>query len=219
MIEIYITNLGKYVEGALCGEYLKLPATREDVKALLSRIGVDGVRYEEIFITDYETEIEGLSKHMGEYESVDELSYLAVLLSGMNDWDMKKFEAVLEYGEYTGSVKDLINLTQNLDCYEYNPDIMSDQELGYYYVDELGVLEVPDYLTNYIDYEAYGRDIRMDEGGLFTDNGYVTDGRDTFTEYYGGRDDLPNEHRIFSYPEQLEVIPDDQSLKLTLKPR
>ena len=37
MIEAYVTNLGKYNEGHLQGEYLKLPATTEDVQALLFR--------------------------------------------------------------------------------------------------------------------------------------------------------------------------------------
>ena len=41
MIKAYITNLGKYVEGELCGEYLTLPAEKSDVQALLARIGVD----------------------------------------------------------------------------------------------------------------------------------------------------------------------------------
>jgi len=53
MIEAYITNLGKYNEGHLRGEYLKFPATTEEVQTLLSRIGIDGVMYEEYFITDY----------------------------------------------------------------------------------------------------------------------------------------------------------------------
>ena len=88
MIEAYVTNLGKYNEGELCGEYLKLPATREDVKALLSRIGVDGVLYEETFITDYETAIDGLHDCLGEYESVDELNYFADVLSKMDKWDL-----------------------------------------------------------------------------------------------------------------------------------
>ena len=200
MIEAYITNLGKYVEGELCGEYLKLPATREAVEALLYKIGVDGVQYEEWFITDYETEIDGLCEHMGEYESVDELNYLAVLLSEMNEWDIKKFEATVEYGEYTGSVKDLINLAQNLDCYEHIPDVTDDEELGYYYTDGLGTLEVPDYLSNYIDYEAYGRDIRFDEGGEYTDYGYIVSNGDSFKEYYSGQDDIPDAYKIFSSP-------------------
>ena len=214
MIEAYITNLGKYNEGELCGEYLRLPATTEDVKALLARIGVDGVLYEETFITDYETDISGLHSCLGEHESIDELNYLAALLSDMNEWDREKFSAELEYGEYTGSVKDLINLAQNLDCYTFEPDISSDADLGYYYASDLGTLEVPENLEPYIDYEAYGRDIRLEEGGVFTDAGYVVDNRDRFTEYYGGRDDIPDEYRIFEYPDPPERMPIREQLAM-----
>ena len=51
LFEAYITNLGKYNEGELVGETLKFPTTTEEVQALLKRIGVDGVRYEEFFIS------------------------------------------------------------------------------------------------------------------------------------------------------------------------
>ena len=34
---------------------------------------------------------------------------------------------------------------------------------------------VPEYLQNYIDYEAYGRDIALGDAGAFTDYGYVYD--------------------------------------------
>ncbi len=44
--EAYVTNLGKYNEGRLVGEFLKFPTTTEEVQALLKRIGIDGVRYE-----------------------------------------------------------------------------------------------------------------------------------------------------------------------------
>ena len=53
LFEAYITNLGKYNEGELVGETLKFPTTTEEVQALLKRIGVDGVRYEEFFIVQY----------------------------------------------------------------------------------------------------------------------------------------------------------------------
>jgi len=211
VIAAYVTNLGKYNEGDLCGEYLKLPATTEDVKGLLARIGVDGVLYEETFITDYETDISGFHSCLGEYESIDELNYLAALLSDMNEWDREKFSAALEYGEYTGSVKDLINLSQNLDCYEFDPDISSDEDLGYAYAD---TLEVPEHLEPYFDYEAYGRDIRLEEGGVFTDAGYVVDNRDSFTEYYEGRDDIPDEYRIFEYPDPPERMPIREQLAM-----
>ena len=70
LFEAYITNLGKYNEGRLVGETLKFPATTEEVQALLKRIGVDGVRYEEIFITSFDGDVLGLYDHLGEYKEV-----------------------------------------------------------------------------------------------------------------------------------------------------
>ena len=200
LLEAYVTNLGKYNEGQLVGEPLKFPTTAEEVQSLLKRIGVDGIRYEEIFITDYESDVLGLHKCLGEYESLDELNYLAALLSEMDQSDIEKFEAVLDAGEYTGSVKDLINLTQNLDCFEFYPDVHSDEDLGSMYVLEFGGLEVPEHLIDYIDYEAYGRDVRINEGGHFAPGGYVFDNQSRFIEHYTGRDDIPDEYRVFSMP-------------------
>ena len=60
VFEAYITNLGKYAEGQFVGETLKFPATTEEVQSLLKNIGVDGVRYEEFFITAFDGDVMGL---------------------------------------------------------------------------------------------------------------------------------------------------------------
>jgi len=211
MIEAYVTNLGRYVGGHLDGEYLKLPATTEEVQALLKRIHVDGVRYEEIFITDYETAIPGLRDCLGEYESIDELNYLASLLDDMEEWELEKFEAAVDFGEYN-SAKDLINLTQNLDCFEIYPGIEDEDDLGRFYIEEMCTLDVPEHLEPYIDYEAYGRDMNMDEDGRFVNGGYVVRTDDSPTEHYSDRDDIPDEYRIFSYP-----VPEKASIRETIK--
>ena len=197
----YITNLGKYNEGALVGEYLKFPTTTEEVQALLKRIGIDGVRYEEIFITDYDGDMPELYSGFGEYESIDELNYLASLLSEMDENDLEKFEAVLDTGEHSGSVKELINLTQNLDCFEFYSGITSEEELGRMYIQEFDAIPIPEHLIDYIDYEAYGRDVRINEGGSFSGNGYVFDNNRSFIEHYSDREDIPDEYRVFSMPE------------------
>lgn len=199
--EAYITNLGKYNEGALVGEYLKFPTTTEEVQALLKRIGIDGVRYEEIFITDYDGDMPELYSGFGEYESIDELNYLASLLSEMDQSDLEKFEAVLDTGEHSGSVKELINLTQNLDCFEFYSGITSEEELGRMYIQEFDAIQIPEHLIDYIDYEAYGRDVRINEGGNFSGNGYVFDNNSSFIEHYSDREDIPDEYRVFSMPE------------------
>ncbi len=69
-------------------------------------------------------------------------------------------------------------------------------------------LEIPEHLENYIDYEAYGRDMNLDENGLFVDGGYIVENGDGFTEHYNGRDDLPEEYRIFAYPAPEKSIRD-----------
>ncbi|MGI5900615.1 MAG: antirestriction protein ArdA [Christensenellales bacterium] len=151
---------------------------------------MDGVRYEEIFITDYETDIPGLYDCLGEYESIDELNYLAFLLDDLEEWEADKFAAAVSFGEYS-SVKDLINLTQNLDCFELYAGIEDEENLGHYYIEGMCTLEIPEHLDNYIDYEAYGRDMSMDEDGCFTDGGYVVRTGDSLIEHYCGKDDLP----------------------------
>ena len=98
----------------------------------------------------FESDILGLYDHLGEYESIDELNHLAHLLSGMDDDELAKLEAVMDSGEYTGSVKDLINLTQNLDSYDFYPDIDSEEALGRLYIQEFEAVPVPEHLIDYI---------------------------------------------------------------------
>ncbi|WP_143122892.1 antirestriction protein ArdA, partial [Clostridioides difficile] len=107
---------------------------------------------------------------------------------------------------HTRSVKDLINLTQNLDLYRFYPDISDDEGLGRLYADELGTIDIPEHIQNYFDYEAYGRDVRINEGGVFAPGGYVSAVPEGFKEYYHGPQDIPPEHRIFAYPEKAEPV-------------
>lgn len=62
---------------------------------------------------------------------------------------------------------------ENIDDYSLRTDINSDYDLGYEYIAGGGIIDTPDYLVNYIDYEAFGRDLRIDLYGAFTDRGWV----------------------------------------------
>lgn len=213
--EAFITNLGKYNEGELVGEWVKFPTTPEELQKVFERIGIGsqneyGSVYEEWFITDYDCYVDGLYEKLGEYENLDELNYLASKLEELSDAEYEQFQAAMEISDYTSSLKDLINLTDNLDKYELIPGIEDYADLGRLFVDEYGSLEVPEHLKNYIDYEAYGRDIALDEVGSFTDQGYVRDTYDRFTEYYDGdRENIPEEYRVMSSPEEPEELGSD----------
>ena len=205
----FITNLGKYNEGELVGEWVKFPTTAEELKEVFKRIGIGqrddfGQPYEEWFITDYDCYVDGLYDKLGEYENLDELNYLASKLDEMSDSEYAQFQAGMEMGDHCGSLQEIINLTENLDCYEVYPHIADYDDLGRYYIEELEVMQVPEHLQNYIDYEAYGRDVAMDENGSFTDQGYVRDTGDRFCEYYDGeRGSIPDEYRVMAFQDDL----------------
>ena len=205
----FITNLGKYNEGELVGEWVKFPTTAEEMKEVFKRIGIGqrddfGQPYEEWFITDYDCYVDGLYDKLGEYENLDELNYLASKLDEMSDSEYAQFQAGMEMGDHCGSLQEIINLTENLDCYEVYPHIADYDDLGRYYIDELEVMQIPEHLQNYIDYEAYGRDVAMDENGSFTDQGYVRDTGDRFCEYYDGeRGSIPDEYRVMTFQDDL----------------
>ncbi len=205
----FVTNLGKYNEGELVGEWVKFPTTAEEMKKVFDRIGIGqkddfGQPYEEWFITDYDCYVDGLYDKLGEYESLDELNYLASKLDEMSQGEYEQFQAAMEIGDHSGSVQEIINLTENLDCYDVYPDIHDYDDLGRYYIDELDAMQVPEHLRNYIDYEAYGRDVAMEEGGDFTDLGYVRDTGDRFVEVYDGEHgSIPEEYRVMTFQDDI----------------
>ena len=203
--EAFVTNLGKYNEGQLVGEWVKFPTTEEEMQKVFERIGIGstdefGQPYEEWFITDYECPVHGVYDMLGEYESLDKLNYLASRIDEMDKWEQEKFVAIMEAGcDEVSDIDDLINLTYNLDCYDFIPDIHDESDLGYYYVHDAGIYSEKELgpLANYIDYERFGRDVAMDESGRFTDEGYIRNTGDSWNRYYdGSREDIPDEYRI-----------------------
>lgn len=155
IFEAYVTNLGKYNEGELLSEPLKFPAATEEVQAVLKRIGVEGLRYEEYFMAEYVSDIPGLAQSLGEYADIDELNHLAHLLSELNESELDIFSAAVSAGEHTASVGDLINLVHNIGCYDFYRGITDDETLGHIYVEDMEMLDVPEPILPYFDFEAY----------------------------------------------------------------
>lgn len=149
---------------------------------------------------------------LGEYENLDELNYLASKLDEMSQGEYEQFQAAMEIGDHSGSLQEIINLTENLDCYDIYPDIHDHDDLGRYYIEELDAMQVPEHLRNYIDYEAYGRDIALEEGGEFTDLGYVRDTGSSFHEYYDGEHgSIPEEYRVMTFQDAEELTEEEKS--------
>lgn len=163
-IKIFLTNLGKYNEGYLIGKWVKLPISEDELKEVLAEISINE-EYEEYFISDYETTFEGMKYVIGEYTSVQALNALAKEIEALSEDKKEKLAAVLE-SEYCHSIEDVREVVVSLDDYGLIKGIDDDEQLGHYYAEECGYIEsVPKHLRGYFDYEAFGRDIRL-EGSI-----------------------------------------------------
>ena len=96
---------------------------------------------------------------------------------------------------------DLINLVENLDCYDFYIGVSDDETLGRIYAEDMELINIPENLRDYYDYEAYGRDMRINEDGGFVKGGFFLPNGSQFIEYYHGLEDIPDEHKVFAYPQ------------------
>ena len=225
---ILIDSRSRFETGAPGGAWLPMPATQEQLHAAMRSVGITADNPQDFFVGGFaNTEDCPFDVPLAVIQSgsMDELNYLGKLLEMQRDEDKAKFAAAVTLGEYAGNLKDLINLAQNLDCYWIYPTVQSEEDYGYYLIDELDELELPEEAKKYFMYEEYGRDAAINDGGRFTEQGYVYNNKNTFSEWYNGRD-IPKEYRIMSYPQPTHLDPEKvemdaaamQAAPLTVEP-
>ena len=97
---------------------------------------------------------------IGEYVSIDELNEMYEMIEELPDYIV---ECLDKFISHYGTLEEVV---ENKDEIYYYPDCETMTDVAYYYVDELNALgDIPPHLQNYIDYEAYGRDLAL--GGRF----------------------------------------------------
>ena len=202
---ILIDSRSHFETGQPGGVWLPMPTTAEQLHKAMNRIDITAENSQDFFINGFaNTEQQPFDVPLSVIQSagIDELNYFGKLLEMQRDEDRDKFAAAVTLGEYAGSVKDLINLAQNLDCYWIYPTIQDEEAYGHYLIDELDELELPEAAKNYFMYEEYGRDAVKNDRGIFTAQGYIYNNKNTFSEWYSGHEnDIPKEYRVMSFPQ------------------
>ena len=187
------------------GVWLSMPTTKEQLHEAMQRVGITADNPQDFLINGFmNTEQQPFDVPLPVIQSagLDELNYLGNLLSMQRDEDRNKFTAAVTLGERAGNIKDLINLAQNLDCYWLYPTVQNEEDYGYYLIDELDELELSEEAKKYFMYEDYGRDAAINDGGRFTEQGYIYNNKNTFTEWYNGKEsDIPREYKVMSFPQ------------------
>ena len=154
MLKGYITNLGKYNEGMLIGEWISFPTTDYELDEVFERIGINE-EYEEFFFTDWENDF-GL--RLGEYENIEDMNVLGEFLQSLDTYEEKMLKAILEIESLT--VADIVVI----DFYNYTfYEGMSLEDVAYEIVEECYFTkDTPNIFTRYFDYEAFARDLGFD---------------------------------------------------------
>ncbi len=209
---VLIDSRSRFETGQPGGVWLSMPTTTEQLHEAMKSVGITAENPQDFFINGFANTEEypfDVPLPVIQRSTIDELNYLGNLLIMQSDDDRDKFTAAVTLGEHAESVKDLINLAQNLDCYWIYPTVRSEADYGYYLIDELDELELPEEAKKYFKYEEYGRDAVKKDRGRFTEQGYIYNNGNTFSQWYNGREsDIPQEYKAMSFPEPERPAPD-----------
>ena len=173
MLKIFITNLSEYNNGNLIGEWISLPTDSSFINQTINRI-LSSDDSEEVFITDWEW-IDKTIFEIGEYDNIQMLNSKIVKL---NDLSSYQWESIYFL------IKERICDSDDLDeCINQSYDVVihrnkSMRDIGIERIKEMvGLNEIPSIITNNIDYDGVGEEIRV--GGYFVEDG------NTIYEYIG----------------------------------
>jgi antirestriction protein len=171
MLKIFVNTWGNYNEnGADGGEWITLPMGDDDLSETLARIaGRMGDNDPEWAIHDYEWDDDFKGDAINEYSQIHELNEWLQRVADLDAYDLKVYAAAVEiWGDRNVEPEDT-------DEYNLYPDIETDYDLGYYWAVESGCYDLDKMgsLANYIDYDAFGRDIRLETDGGFSSYGWI----------------------------------------------
>ena len=193
--EVYITPLDNEKTS---GEWVAFPTTPETLRDVFARLEIGPSDWS---IANVEAHIYGIRDVIWKCNSLDELNYLAAKLEELDEPSIGTYQSIIEIDEHCDSVAELINLTDNLDCYDVEPEISDYDDLARYVLFERDSYSYNrntlDALEDYIDYEAFGRSVADGEDGKLAEGCYVCPSGCSFVGSYDGDPaTIPEEYRV-----------------------
>lgn len=155
-MRVYVANLGKYNEGELVGAWFEPPI---DYDEMAERIGLND-QYEEYAIHDYELPFE-----IDEYTPIEEVNRLCEMVEDLPEYIQDNLK---ELQGYFSSIEDLCD---HQDDIIYYPGCEDMADVARELVEEGALGEIPAQFQNYIDYEAFGRDLSYEGAFVVTRDG------------------------------------------------
>ena len=186
------------------GVWLDLPTTTETLQAALRDVGITADNPQDFFINGYscpEDRHLAIPYGMVLAADVDELNFLAARLGQLDAAEIAELNAALQNprGGFE-NIGQIIDYTENVDYYVHLPDVRGDGQLGDYYLNRSGMVDMPEEWKAGIDTAQFGRHIAQQEQGVFTQYGYLVRSGDEWQRVHEGQP-VPEEYRVMRYPQ------------------
>ena len=201
---IMIGNRSRFEAGDPSGYWLDMPATKEQLHEAMRNVGITADNPQDFSIRGYSDDPE---KHIAlPYEmvcaaDVDELNFLAARLEQLDPAEVGKLNAALQQKNGLANIGQVIDFTYNVDFYVHIPEVHTYRDLGDYYLNQSGMVQMPEEWKGGIDLTTFGRNAAAQEKGAFTEYGYIVESGDGWEQQFEGRE-VPEEYKIMSYPQR-----------------
>ena len=185
------------------GYWLDLPTTAEKLQEAMREIHISADNPQDFFIAEFscpEDRHLAIPYDMVLAADVDELNFLAARLDTLDAAALAELNAALQNprGGFE-NIGQIIDYADNVDYFVHLPDVQSPGQLGDYYLNRSGMVDMPEEWKAGIDVARFGEHIARQEQGAFTPYGYLVRSGDEWQRVHEGQP-VPEEYRVMAYP-------------------
>ncbi len=219
---ILINSRSRFETGEPGGAWLSMPTTKEQLHEAMRTVGITDDNPQDFFINGYsdnENRHIALPYDMVCAADIDSLNLLAARIAQLDPVELPKLNAALQQKQGFENIGQIIDFTYNVDYFVHIPGVNTSRDLGDYYLNKSGMVQMPEEWKNGVDLAAFGKNAAEQERGSFTPYGYLVKSGDEWERHFEGRE-LPEEYRIMSYPkpeqsEQDKIFMDEAATEQT----